>query len=121
MTKYIVTIIALFAIHCAGSFETARASRTPAPSARQFGISAASSGPVFVDCVALDNKRRWESIAAQGGAALSGAGGLSSIPVKDDGLRAAILIGSGVIAGVSVVLAKFADDDGATWAKECGQ
>jgi phosphoribosylformylglycinamidine (FGAM) synthase-like enzyme len=38
-----------------------------------------------------------------------------------DTVRAVVLIGSGVIAAVSLVVAKFADDDGAVWARECGQ
>jgi hypothetical protein len=115
-------ILALMMTSCAGSFELARSSRTPAPTpraAREVSALTAQSG--FVDCVALDKKRRWELIAAQSGAALSGVGGLSTIPVKDDTVRAVVLIGSGVIAAVSLVVAKFADDDGAVWARECGQ
>lgn len=120
MKHIIALVFALFAIHCAGSFEMARMSRTPAPTARVTAIGASSTmSPV--DCAALDSKRRWETIAAQGGAALSGAGGLSSIPVDDDKARVAILITSGVIAAVSVVVGKFADDDGNLWARECGQ
>ena len=75
----------------------------------------------FVDCVALDNKRRWETLAAQGGAALSGAGGLSALPIKDETARTIVLISSGVIAAVSVAVGIFAAEDGEKWARECGQ
>ena len=110
--KLPILISLLITTSCAGSFEMARLSRP---------VAASVTPEDRARCQSLDNKRRWESVASTVGVALSGASGISAIPVDNDTARVSLLIGSGVIAAVSVVLAKFSDDDAVQWAKECGQ
>jgi hypothetical protein len=107
-------ILLLCLCSCAGSFELARSTRSPV------GVSAS----VTLDrqqCASLDSKRRWETIGAQGGAAIGGSTALAALFPDDPKAKAAVAITAGVILAVSGVVAKFADDDSTSWVKECGQ
>lgn len=98
----------LLSTGCAGSFEEARAPKrvgaAPPPSAR---------------CITLDDRHAFWGGTGKFSAALSGASGLSTIPIEDDRARIGLAAGSAVFAAVAVGAGFIAEAASESWAREC--
>lgn len=107
-----IVLVSLVLSGCAGSFELMRARGVAARS-----VAATPS----IDCKAIDSNRiLWQGLA-EGGAAITGAGGLSIIPVEDKDARIGVAIASVAAAGFTAIAAKLANDFGEEWVTKCSQ
>lgn len=99
---------------CAGSFEEARlAGRTPAV------VRARASQPSDY-CSSLDGKQMvWHAVAA-GAGALSGASGLTAIPVGGDA-RVGLIAGSVTLSATAALAVVLADAASTAWARDCAE
>lgn len=107
--KRFALVLALSAIvGCAGSFEEARAPKRvaagPPPSAR---------------CNTLDDRHAFWGGSSKFSAALSGASGLSAIPVDDERARLGFAVGGAVFAAVAVGAGFVSESASESWAREC--
>lgn len=105
--------LALAVSGCAGSLE---ASKKTAPKATL------KAGVTLSDyCLGLDNGARTWGAIGKGAVALSGATGISTLPVPDTdkNLRLALVTTSTVIAAVGVVALFVQDSETSDWARDC--
>lgn len=106
--KHLFLILALSSIGCAGSFEKARAPKrvgaAPPPSAR---------------CIDLDDRHAFWGGSSKFSAALSGASGLSAIPIEDENARIGLAVGGAVFAAVAVGAGFVSESASESWAREC--
>lgn len=113
----VLVLAALMSFGCVASFEEAKLVNPHYARA----LSAANPTGPSERCIELDNARRtWGAIAA-GAGVLTGAGGLATIPVEDQGARIGIAAGAvaaAVVAGVSLAEV---EGIGVTWVRECSQ
>jgi hypothetical protein len=116
-TVAIVVLGAFLSTGCVASFEEAKLGN---PNFARSLSAANITGP-SQRCIDLDNARRtWGAIAA-GAGVVTGVGGISTIPVEDQGARIGIAAGAvaaAVLAGVSLAEV---EGIGATWIRECSQ
>jgi len=97
---------------CAASFEESTGKITTLPSAR-------TATPEV--CATISSRAKWESALAKGGAFLTGATGLSAIPIESRNGRMGIAVGSLVAAtGTVLVLALWESDASEYLAQGCG-
>lgn len=101
---------------CAGTFEEARLARHPSKA-----IALTATAPLSDRCVKLSDRIRWEGAAEVGGLALTGATGLSAIPLDGKTERIAIVSATtGLVAGTAIVHF-LAESDRAAFVTECAQ
>lgn len=100
-------------VGCAGSFEEARLARHPK--------TLTASASLSDRCVKLSDRIRWEGAAEVGGLALTGATGLSAIPLDGKTERIAIVSATtGLVAGTAI-LHFLTEADRASFVTECTQ
>lgn len=106
--KLALILLFLSVTGCAGSFEEARAPKrlaaSPPPSAR---------------CIELDDRHTFWGGSSKFSAALSGASGLSTIPIEDERARIGLAAGSAVLAAVAVGAGFVSESASESWAREC--
>lgn len=120
MVAYPALVVAAFAIAlttmlcgCAGSLEASK--RTTPKTSMAVGVTLSGY------CIGLDNGSRTWGAIAKGAVALSGAGGISTLPIPDTdkGARLAVLSASAGIAALGVVALFVQDSDTSAWARDC--
>lgn len=101
---------------CAGTFEEARLARHPAGAK-----TLTASAPLSDRCVKLSDRIRWEGATEVGGLALTGATGLSAIPIDGKTERIAIVSATtGIVVGTAIVHF-LTESDRAAFVTECAQ
>lgn len=115
-TPAAVLLLAFGLQGCAGTFDESRLAHH---ATRRVAPVQISSSP---RCIQLSDRARWEGALAKGGAVLTGASGLASIPFDGKGERIAI-VGSTVLlaAGTAVVVFLSESDAAAYIAEGCAQ
>lgn len=110
----VAVLIGLLCGGCAGSFEEARlAGRTPA------ALQTRAQQPSDY-CQSLDGKQMaWHAVAA-GAGALSGASGLTAIPVGGDA-RIGLIAGSVTLSAGAALAVVLADSASTSWARACSE
>lgn len=112
----LATIVALFATielsGCAGSLDSARTGGLA------LRLTPATTQPTPY-CLALDERHAVFGGVAKGAAILSGASGLATLPVNDDGARLGLAIGA-LAAGSIAASSVFVAEDAATrYVRDC--
>lgn len=103
---------------CAGSFEVAR----HGGQTEHLTLSAAGVPVTPADrshCEAIDGRYQVWSALAKGGAALTGASGLATIPVDDQGARIGLAIGAAVVGSFTAAAVAVADGAAVEFVREC--
>jgi hypothetical protein len=114
MKKILLLLAMLSPLGCAVSFEEARLAG-PAPR------SSAAPAAQADYCRSLDNERMTWGAIAKGSAVLSGASGVSTIPVEDDGGKIALAATSTGLAALAVVAFYVEEGKGEAWVRDCSQ
>lgn len=108
---------------CAGSFELSRVAGAESRGVARTQVTyKAGTTAVPIDpkrCQSLDDEHQTWTALAKGGAALTGAEGLTLIPVDDKGARIGLAIGAAVAAAFTAFAVSEADGAASSWAKEC--
>lgn len=103
---------------CAGSLEMSKKAGTTARLSAAPGVMAVSSPE---RCESLDDQSRTWGAIAKSAAVLSGAGGISSIPISSDQkeLRTGVVITSVALAGLAALAVGIEEGATNTWARDC--
>jgi hypothetical protein len=116
MRNIILTLLSLVLFGCAGSFEEARLAGPP-PRSSVPSKSAAQDDY----CRGLDNERMTWGAISKGAAALSGASGVSAIPVEGEDAKVALAVTSTGLAALAVVSFYVEEGKGEAWVRDCSQ
>ena len=120
----LVALTALPMTGCAGSFEIAKlaGAQDRGVTRTQVTYKAGETPAVTPDpkrCQSLDERHMVWSSLAKAGAAVTGAAGLTTIPVEDTGARIGIAVGAVVVGAFTAAAITVADSAAESWSREC--
>ena len=116
-------LCALLSCACSGSLQQARADGV---AARQSGELRLAPAELSERCQTLDDRRAWAGAVVLGGAVVTGASGVATLPVEQlpeehQGTARYAAAGTALVAATVTAMAAGIEDSSATaWARECG-